>query len=62
VKQKVFGGIDFCLLDERARMLNEVFSVIQSKYYSSCSEFVKRANNSAPAVKLHLYPKYLSYN
>lgn len=49
VKEKIFK-CDFCILTERARMLREVFSVIQKYYGGSCIKFVEAAQNDA--VKL----------
>lgn len=38
----------FCLVNERARILNEVGYVIKTEFDSSFYEFVKRANFSCP--------------
>ena len=52
LKQNIFK-IDFCLLEERARMLREVFTVISDKYESSCVNFVMKAKqNAALLVKM----------
>ena len=52
LKQNIFK-VEFCLLEERARMLREVFTVISDKYESSCVNFVTKAKqNAAMLVKM----------
>eukprot|EP00826_Nyctotherus_ovalis_P009283 TRINITY_DN12445_c0_g2_i2.p1 TRINITY_DN12445_c0_g2~~TRINITY_DN12445_c0_g2_i2.p1 ORF type:complete len:338 (+),score=82.81 TRINITY_DN12445_c0_g2_i2:73-1086(+) len=54
LKSAVFKE-DFCLLEERARMVREVFGVILESYKGSCISFLAKANRSAPhLVKLVL--------
>jgi len=54
LKSAVFKG-DFCLLEERARMIREVFEVISESFQGSCTNFITKANRSAPnLVKLVL--------
>ena len=43
---KVFKG-DFNLIDERARMIREVFTIIKNNYEGSCSNFVKQCGKDA---------------
>lgn len=42
--------VDFCLINERARMIREVFTVIKQNYNGNCSEFIKKANKSANSL------------
>lgn len=49
LKENVFK-CDFCLLNERARMIREVFTVIKNNYNSSCIEFVSQAKKNAVAL------------
>ena len=49
LKDAVFKT-DFCLLEERARMVTEVFEVISTSFNNSCKEFVTKANRNAPAL------------
>ena len=46
LKDKVFKG-DFNLIDERARMIREVFTIIKNNYEGSCSNFVKQCGKDA---------------
>ncbi len=41
---------EFCLLEERARMIREVFGCIVKRYKGSCTEFVKAAGGNAVAL------------
>ena len=49
LKENIFK-CDFCLLNERARMIREVFYIIKNEYHGLCSNFVKECNKDA--VKL----------
>ena len=49
LKASVFK-VDFCLLNERARMIREVFTVIEQQYNGSCCDFLKKANKSANSL------------
>ena len=46
LKENVFK-CDFCLLNERARMIREVFIIIKNEYNGLCSNFVKECNKDA---------------
>ena len=46
LKENLFK-CDFCLLEERARMLREVFNVISLYFNNSCREFIKKCNKNA---------------
>lgn len=49
LREHVFANNSkFCLVNERARILNEVGYVIKTEFDSSFYEFVKRANFSCP--------------
>ena len=49
LKEQVFASdFEFCLLDERARILNEVGHVIATKFNSSFTKFVEASNYDAP--------------
>lgn len=52
LKKNVFK-CEFCLLNERARMIREVFIIIKNKYEGKCTNFVKLCQkNSAKLVQL----------
>ena len=46
LKENIFK-CDFCLLNERARMIREVFTIIKNKYNGQCYNFVKACNKDA---------------
>ena len=46
LKEYIFK-CDFCLLNERARMIREVFIIIKREYEGLCSNFVKECNKDA---------------
>jgi len=46
LKKNIFK-CDFCLLNERARMIREVFTIIKNKYDGLCYNFVKACNKDA---------------
>ena len=46
LKENVFKG-DFNLINERARMIREVFTIIKNNYNGSCICFVKECNKDA---------------
>jgi hypothetical protein len=49
LKENIFK-CDFCLLNERARMIREVFTIIKNEYNGLCYNFVKECDKNA--VKL----------
>ena len=46
LKENIFK-CDFCLLNERARMIREVFTIIKNEYNGLCYNFVKECNKDA---------------
>lgn len=46
LKENIFK-CDFCLLNERARMIREVFIIIKNEYNGLCYNFVKECNKDA---------------
>jgi hypothetical protein len=46
LKENVFK-CEFCLLEERARMIREVFTIISLYFNNSCREFIKNCNKNA---------------
>ena len=46
LEKNVFNG-DFNLMDERVRMIKEVFTIIKNNYKGSCVNFVKDCNRDA---------------
>ena len=46
LKENVFKG-DFNLINERARMIREVFTIIKYNYQENCINFVKECNKNA---------------
>lgn len=60
LRTKVFNtDFQFCLVDERARILNEVGHVILTKFNSSFIQFVETSNFDAPTF-VNLVVEYLS--
>ena len=45
--QDVVFKCNFCLLEERARMIREVFTIIKNEYNGLCTNFVKECNKDA---------------
>ena len=60
LKQNIFK-VDFCLLEERARMLREVFTVISDKYESSCVNFVMKAKQSAALLVKMIIDEFVCF-
>ena len=46
LKENIFK-CDFCLLEERARTIREVFSIIKKEYNGLCCNFLKECNKDA---------------
>ena len=57
LKENVFK-CDFCLLNERARMIREVFTIIKNEYNGLCYNFVKECNKDATKLTKKIIDKF----
>lgn len=60
LKENIFK-CDFNLLNERARMLNEVFYIIQKYYNSSCINFVKQCEKNATKLVKKIIDNFVCF-
>lgn len=52
---------DFNLLEERVRMIREVFTIIKLSFNSSCTEFIKRGEQNAPKLVKEILDNFVCY-
>ena len=57
LKENIFK-CDFCLLNERARMIREVFTIISKEYNGLCTNFVKECNKDATKFAKNIIDKF----
>lgn len=60
-KQLVFGGLDFPLIQERHRAINEVGTVILQRYQGSFLQFLKQAEFDAPRLLDQVAREFLMF-
>ncbi len=60
LKENVFM-CDFCLLEERSRMIREVFTIIKNEYSGLCYNFVKECNKDATKFTKKIIDKFCCF-